>query len=94
MKIKHRILAIAWFILGSILSFTLTYVMHQRVDLSDALFFAVPLVLGPQIGILLGEAKGKNPFWTAIYGFLLGVIVLIVIVAVVMWLLANERVGP
>ena len=94
MKINHRILAIVWFILGSILGLILTYVLHQRLDLANTLFWTVPLVLGPQIGIFVGEAKRRNPFWTAIYGLLLGIIILIVVIAVAIWLSANEKMGP
>lgn len=94
MKIKHRILVIVWFILGLIFSLIFNYWLDGKADLADTLFCAIPLVLGPQIGIFVGEAKQKNPFWTAIYGFLLGIIILMLILGVALWLSANERMGP
>ncbi len=92
MRTAHKVLAIIWFILGSFLGLTLTYMMHQRFDLGNTLFWTVPLILGPQIGIFVGEAKQKNPFWIAICGFLIAIIIIIAILVVALWLSASEKI--
>ena len=89
MKIAHKILAIAWLILGSISGLFLQCMLDGKFKLNDTLYCAVPLILGSQLGIFVGVTKGMNPFWTAIYGFLLGAIVLIAFTAAMIWLLAN-----
>ena len=89
MKIKHKILALVWLILGSISGLILTYSMDGRVDVGNTLFDSIPLVLGPQIGILVAEARGMNPFWAAVVGFFLGFVILVLILAFFIWLLAN-----